>query len=68
MSTSGKQSVYSTDEMQERNSVLCGYWCSYYLLERQKGISILNTIHNAEFDMSDTSVNHRFIINYFRNI
>ena len=68
MTTSGKRSVYSMDEIQERDSVLCGYWCLYYLLERQKGRSILNTIHNAEFDMSDTSVNHRFIINYFKNI
>ena len=68
MTTSGKRSVYSMDEIQERDSVLCGYWCLYYLLERQKGRSILDTIHNAEFDMSDTSVNHRFIINYFKNI
>ena len=68
MTTSGKRSVYSMDEIQESDSVLCGYWCLYYLLERQKGRSILHTIHNAEFDMSDTSVNHRFIINYFKNI
>ena len=68
MKTSGKRLVYSTDETQERDSVLCGYWCLYYLLERQKGRSILETIHNSKFDMSDTSVNHRFIINYFKNI
>lgn len=68
MKTSGKRLVYSSDEIQERDSVLCGYWCLYYLLERQKGRSILDTIHNSKFDMSDTSVNHRFIINYFKNI
>ena len=68
MATSGKRLEYSGDEIQERDSVLCGYWCLYYLLERQKGRSILDTIHNSEFDMSDTSVNHRFIINYFKNI
>ena len=68
MATSGKQLVYSGDEIQERDSVLCGYWCLYYLLERQKGRSILKTIHNSEFYMSDTSINHRFIINYFKNI
>ena len=38
--TSGKRIVYSIDEIQNRNSVLCGYWCLYYLLERQKGNSI----------------------------
>ena len=68
MATSGKQLEYSGDEIQERDSVLCGYWCLYYLLERQKGRSILDVIHNSKFDMSDTSVNHRFIINYFKNI
>ena len=68
MATSGKRLVYSGDEIQEHDSVLCGYWCLYYLLETQKGRCILDTINNSEFDMSDTSVNHRFIINYFKNI
>ena len=68
LSTSGKQVYYSGDEIQERDSVLCGYWCLYYLLERQKGVSMLNVIHNAKFDMNNQAVNHRFIINYFKNI
>ena len=38
------------------------------ILRKTKETSIIDTIHNAEFDMSDTSVNHRFIINYFKNI
>jgi len=62
LSTSGKQIFYSGDEIQERDSVLCGYWCLYYLLERQKGVPMLNVIHNAKFDMNDQTVNHRFII------
>ena len=57
---------FSGDEIQERDSVLCGYWCLYYLLERQKGVPMLNVIHNAKFDMNDQAVNHRFIINYFK--
>ena len=48
--TSGKPIVYSMDEIQNRDSVLCGYWCLYYLLERQKGNSILDIIHNPHFD------------------
>jgi len=68
MTTSGKQLIFSGDEIQERDSVFCGYWCLYYLLERQRGRSILETIHNCNFDMSDTSVNHRFIIDYFKNM
>ena len=48
--TSGKRIVYSIDEIQNRNTVLCGYWCLYYLLERQRGNSILDVIHNPHFD------------------
>ena len=48
--TSGKQIVYSIDEIQNRSTVLCGYWCLYYLLERQRGNSILDVIHNPHFD------------------
>ena len=66
--TSEKQIFYSGDEIQERDSVLCGYWCLYYLLERQKGIPMLSVIHNAKFNMNDQTVNHIFIINYFKNI
>ena len=66
LSTSRKQIFYSGDEIQERDSVLCGYWALYYLSERQKDVPMLNVIHNAEFDMKDKSVNHRFIINYFK--
>ena len=66
--TSGKKIYYSGDEIQERDSVLCGYWALYYLLERQIGIPMLSVIHNANFDMNDQSVNHRFIINYFKNM
>ena len=66
--TSGKQIFYSGDEIQERDSVLCGYWVLYYLSERQKNVPLLNVIHNADFDMNDQSVNHRFIIDYFKNM
>ena len=66
--TSGEKIVYSSDEIQERDSVLCGYWCLYYLLERQKGRSILDVIHNSKFSPTDKSVNHQFIIHYFKNM
>ena len=61
--TSGEKIIYSTDEIQERDSVLCGYWCLYYLLERQKGRSILQILHNTAFDPNDKS---KFIIRYFK--
>ena len=59
--TSGKQIVYSIDEIQNRNTVLCGYWCLYYLFERQNGKSILDVIHNPHFDNDNSD----FIKDYF---
>ena len=52
--TSGKRVVYSIDEVQNRSTVLCGYWCLYYLYERQQGIDILDVIHNPHFDNDNT--------------
>lgn len=54
--TNGKQIVYSGVEIQERDSVLCGYWCLYSLLERQRGRTIFETIHNLQFVFSDQSI------------
>ena len=61
LNTSGKQIVYSLDEIQNRNTVLCGYWCLYYLLERQRGNSILDITHNPYFDNDNSD----FIKAYF---
>lgn len=65
LSTSGKTIIYPSDELQERSSVLCGYWCLYYLLERQKGVSLFDTIHNESFSLNNQHINHRFLISYF---
>ena len=65
LKTSGKKMVYSSDEIQERDSVLCGYWCLYYLLERQNGRPLLDVIHNPKFNFTDQMINHQFLINYF---
>ena len=65
LKTSGKKMVYSSDEIQERGSVICSYWCLYYLLERQKGRSLLDVIHNPKFSFTNQMINHQFLINYF---
>ena len=65
LNTSGLPLFYSPDEIQERNSVLCGYWCLYYLKERQNGKSISDVIHNPKFDFNDQMKNQKFIIDYF---
>ena len=38
---SGNILFYSPDEIQERSSVLCCYWCLYYLFERQRLTQII---------------------------
>ena len=63
LSTSGKKMIHSQDEIQNRETVLCGYWCLYYLNERQKGKSILDVIHNEGFDEDNSD----FIKDYFIN-
>ena len=59
--TARKQIIYSIDEIQNRSTVLCGYWCLYYLYERQRGNSILDIIHNPHFDNDNSD----FIKEYF---
>ena len=61
--TSGKKIIYSQDKIQNRETGLCGYWCLYYLNERQKGKSILDVIHNEGFDEDNSD----FIKDYFIN-
>ena len=68
MRTDGKRIIYSGDEIQERDSVLCGYWCLYYLPERQRGLSLMSVIHNEAFDVNDHHVNHNFLINYLKRL
>ena len=63
LNTSGKKVIFSQDEIQNRNTVLCGYWCLYYLIERQKGRSILDVIHHEDFDHDNSD----FIKDYFIN-
>ena len=59
--TARKHIFYSMDEIQNRSTVLCGYWCLYYLFERQCGTSILDVIHNPHFDNDNSD----FIKAYF---
>ena len=59
-----KKVIYSQDEIQNRDAVLCGYWCLYYLIERQKGKSILEVIHHGDFDHDNSDFIKDYFINY----
>ena len=39
-----------------------------YLLERQKGRSLLDAVHNTKFSISDQMITHKVLINYFKLI
>ena len=54
----GKNTIYSPDDLQDRNSIFCGLWCIYFLLERQKGTPFFEVLHQRRHG-------HKFIINYF---
>ena len=62
---SGKTLFYFPDEIQERLSVLCGYWCLYYLIERQNGKHSFEVLHNPEFSPNNQMVNYNFLKRYF---
>ena len=57
-----EKKIYSQDEIQNRETVLCGYWCLYYLNERQKGKSILDGIHNEGFDEDNSDFTKDYFI------
>ena len=67
LAKSGKKVIFSQDEIQNRDTVLCDYWCLYYLIERQKGKNILEVIHHEDFDhdnsdfIKDYFINHKFL-------
>ena len=64
LAKSGKKVFYSQEEIQNRDTVLCGYWCLYYLIERQKGKSTLDVIHHEDFDHDNSDFIKDYFINY----
>ena len=62
-----KQILYNSTQYQHIKSVLCGYYCLYFLHQA--------LVYGKEYrdilmslSMTDTMYNERFISNYFRNI
>ena len=53
-----KKVKYSPDELQDRDTVFCAWWCLYFLFERQKGTPLFEVLHPKEDG-------RKFIINYF---
>jgi len=66
MRTSNKKIAYSTSQIQMSNSILCGYYCMYFINERDKGKSMYDIIYSFEqiYNNSKTE-NPEIIYNYF---
>ena len=58
--------IYNSTQYQDLNSVLCGYWCLYFVNESRKGKSFYEIVR--PFSQTDTQFNERLIVEYFRKI
>lgn len=68
MKKTKKPIYYSTSQIQSTNSVLCGYYCVYYIMERDKGESMYDIIYKFE-QITDNILqpkqNSKILIDYF---
>lgn len=66
MRTTNKLIKYSTNQIQSFNSILCGYYCMYYINERDNGFNMYDIIYRFDTinGVEDTN-NGKIIIDYF---
>ena len=64
--TLGLNYIYNSTQYQDLNSVLCGYWCLYFVNESQKGRSYYDIL--KPFSHTDTQFNERMIVDYFQSL
>ena len=60
-----KQYIFNNSQYQHLYSVLCGYYCIYFINERHNGKSY-NVI--KPFSIRSHEYNEKFIMDYFKNI
>ena len=58
--------LYNSTQYQDLKSVLCGYWCLYFVNESQKGRSYYDIL--KPFSHTDTQFNERLIVEYFQSL
>ena len=62
----GVNYLYNSTQYQDLNSVLCGYWCLYFVNESRKGKAYYDIL--KPFSHTDTQFNERLIVEYFRSL
>ena len=55
--------IYNNSQYQNNYSVLCGYYCLYFINERNKGKTLYQIF--KPFSLTNTLFNEEFIIYYF---
>ena len=58
--------LYNSTQYQDLNSVLCGYWCLYFVNESRKKRSFYDIL--KPFSHTDTQFNERLIVEYFLSL
>ena len=62
----GLDYIYSSTQYQDLNSVLCGYWCLYFVNESRKGWSYWEIVR--PFSHRSQIFNERLIVDYFQKL
>ena len=62
----GLNYLYNSTQYQDLKSVLCGYWCLYFVNESRKGRSYYDILR--PFSHTDTQFNERLIVEYFQSL
>lgn len=58
--------LFNSTQYQSLDSVLCGYWCLYFINERAAGRTYYELL--KPFSHSDTVYNEKFIRDYFHHL
>ena len=59
----GKRYIYNSSKYQHIKSLLCGYFCLYYIKESENGKSCYEILF--PFSKKDSKINELLIIKYF---
>ena len=62
----GLNYLYNSTQYQDLKSVLCGYWCLYFVNESRKGRSYYDILR--PFSHTDTQFNEHLIVEYFQSL
>jgi len=61
MKTGAKGIVYNNSEIQEISSIMCGYYCCYFIIKRFDGYEPLDIL--LQFDQDPSNRNENIIRN-----